>query len=78
MEQPRRFQLQRNVDVSGVSGTGIVCYGVLFGDGTVAVHWCGRRSTTAVWNDIRDLMDVHGHEGSTVLEWIDDDIDDPV
>lgn len=77
MDEPRRFQLNRLRDISGVSGTGIVAYGAQFNDGTVVVHWCGRRSTTAVWNDIRDLMDVHGHEGATVLEWIDDDPGNP-
>lgn len=73
MDQPRRFQLHRLKDISGVSGVGIVAYGVEFSDRVVAIHWCGRRSTTAVWNNIQDLMDVHGHEGSTVLEWIDED-----
>lgn len=76
MDVPRRFQLHRLKDVSGVSGVGIVAYGVQFNDLTAVVHWCGRRSTTAVWNNVQDLMDVHGHEGSTILEWIDEDDSD--
>lgn len=35
----RRFVFQRNEDVSGTSGTGIVAEGVQFTDGTVAVRW---------------------------------------
>ena len=32
---PRRFALVRHVDYTGVSGIGVVAYGVQFGDGHV-------------------------------------------
>ena len=68
---PKRFQLNRNNDVSGVSGTGVVAYGVMFSDRTAAMRWCSSLSSLAVYNDIDDVVSIHGHEGGTVLEWID-------
>lgn len=38
---PRHFQLVRDTDVSGVSGTGHVADGVIFSDGHAAVHGHG-------------------------------------
>ena len=35
----RLFKLQRKVDCSGVSGTGVVAEGVEFDDGQVALRW---------------------------------------
>jgi hypothetical protein len=40
--RPRRFVLERDVDVSGLSGTGVVADGVVFPDGIVALHYLGR------------------------------------
>lgn len=67
----RRFQLHRDVDVSGVSGTGVVADGVVFPDGTVALRWRGARSSTVVWGSIDDVEAVHGHGGATRLAWVD-------
>jgi hypothetical protein len=68
---PRRFQLVRHHDVTGVSGTGIVADGVLWPDGKVAIHWRGQRVSTAVWDTILDVQEIHGHGGATVICWID-------
>ena len=35
------FQLKRNIDNSGISGTGIVAEGVVFPNGKVVVCWKG-------------------------------------
>lgn len=67
----RRFQLVRDVDVSGVSGTGHVCDGVQFASGTVVIHWNGEHPSVVVWNSLDDAMAVHGHHGTTRVEWID-------
>lgn len=69
---PRRFQLIRHLDVSGVSGTGVVADGVQFDDGAVALRWKGDYPSTAVWDSIASILAVHGHAGATDLEWIDD------
>ncbi|WP_238152929.1 hypothetical protein [Kribbella speibonae] len=71
--RPRRFELVRHRDVSGVSGTGVVAEGVEWSDGTVALRWGGHYPTTTVWQDgIRALLSVHGHNGATTIHWLDD------
>jgi hypothetical protein len=75
-EVPRRFWLVRREDVSGVSGVGKVAQGVEWESGEVALHWSGSRSrpgvtSTATYKSADELLAVHGHEGSTVIEWID-------
>lgn len=67
------FTLQRHVDVSKVSGTGEVAFGVEFPDGAVAVRWPGEHPSTAAWSDIRDVEAIHGHEGATVVAYLDKD-----
>jgi hypothetical protein len=67
----RRFNLVRNEDESGVSGTGIVAQGVQFDDGTCAMRWLTEYSSTAIYNDIVELYKIHGHGGKTVIGWID-------
>lgn len=67
----RRFFLQRQVDVSGVSGTGRVADGVAFADGSAVVRWLGDRPSTVVWPRLADAEAIHGHGGATVIVWID-------
>jgi hypothetical protein len=60
---PRRFQLFRREDVSGV----------VWSDGTVALRWGGCFPTTTVWQDgIDALITVHGHNGRTIIRWLDE------
>ncbi len=68
---PRRFRLVRHVDVSGVSGTGVVAEGVEFTDRSAALRWHGDYPTTTVWESVESMIAVHGHAGATVIEWID-------
>lgn len=69
---PRHFQLVRDQDVSGVSGTGHVADGVIFSDGHAAVHWLGRWPTTTPHPDgIVSVKGVHGHGGSTRIVLLD-------
>jgi hypothetical protein len=70
---PRRFMLQRNTDVSGVSGTGHVADGVVWPDGTVAVRWRTPHASTAIWASFEAVEIVHGHNGATRVVWIDGD-----
>lgn len=64
------FQLQRDVDISGVSGTGIVADGVIFPAGTVVMHWRGEYTSTAIYKSIEDLEHIHGHNGATRIVWL--------
>lgn len=68
---PRRFLLERNTDISGVSGTGVVVWGVVFPDGRVAYRWNTPTATTCTADSIEDVVAIHGHEGATQLVWID-------
>lgn len=70
----RRFELHRDTDVSGVSGTGLVAEGVEFTGGTVALRWHGRWPTSVVFHDrgIDAVRQVHGHDGRTRVVWLDE------
>ena len=67
----RAFQLRRETDVTGVSGTGIVAEGVEFTDGTVALRWVGKNPTSVVFHDngIKSVEAIHGHDGLTRIEF---------
>lgn len=65
----RTFVLQRDVDVSGVSGTGVVAHGVVFDDATVVLRWEGKHQSTVIWRSIDDVIAVHGHDGRTNVVW---------
>jgi hypothetical protein len=67
----RRFQLVRDIDETGVSGTGTVAEGVMFSDGTASIRWHGERASTVVWASIDDALAIHGHGGLTRLVWLD-------
>lgn len=67
----RRFILRRNQDISGVSGTGDVAEGILFSNGKVVLGWLGRWPGVTIFDRVPDMMAVHGHDGATVLVWVD-------
>jgi hypothetical protein len=70
----RRFHLQRDTDVSGVSGTGIVAEGVEFSNGVVALHWTSDYPTSVVFHHrgIESVEAIHGHTGLTRIVWLDE------
>jgi len=65
----RTFVLERDTDVSGVSGTGTVCEGVQFSDGRCVMRWLGGLSSVAIYDSSDDLLAIHGHDGATRLVW---------
>lgn len=67
----RRFILRRHEDVSGVSGTGIVTYGIEWPDGTISLRWRGANPSFANWDSLGAVLATHGHDGKTEVEWID-------
>lgn len=67
----RRFNLVRNEDETGISGTGTVAQGIQFDTGRCAMAWLTSVSSIAVYDSIEDLVKIHGHGGKTVVEWID-------
>lgn len=69
--QMRRFRLVRDVDVSGVSGTGTVVEGVEFANGKVAWSWLSQYAVVSVCDSMAVLEHIHGHEGKTKVEFYD-------
>lgn len=67
----RRFELHRDLDVTGLSGTGVIVEGVEFGDATCAIRWRSIHPSTAVFDSVRTVLAVHGHSGATRLVWLD-------
>jgi hypothetical protein len=67
----RRFWLDRQTDVSGVSGTGEVAEGIQFTDGSVALRWISATPCTAVFDRLDQVAAVHGHGGATSIRWLD-------
>jgi len=71
---PRPFVLNRKVDATGISGTGVVAQGVEFADGVVALRWLGDWPTSVVFHDrgYLSVEHVHGHGGNTEIVWLPD------
>lgn len=65
----RTFRLVRDDDITGVSGTGVVCEGIEFSDGTAVIHWIvGAYHTTTIHPDgVGSVAHIHGHGGATRL-----------
>jgi len=68
----KRFYLNRKVDETGISGTGIVAEGVQFEDGTVALRWLSDLAATGIYSSIGDVELIHGHGGKTRVVWLDE------
>jgi hypothetical protein len=66
----RVFELLRDEDMTGISGTGKVAEGVEFSDGTVAMRWTTGVASTAIYRHIDDVIYIHGHQGRTRVHWI--------
>lgn len=67
----QRFYLVRNHDISGVSGTGVVAEGVMFSTSKAVLNWLNGVQSVDVYDSIEDLQTVHGHNGATVIQWLD-------
>lgn len=70
------FELHRDVDTTGVSGTGIVAQGVEFVQflnsssrlqlhRTVIVQWCGEIKSVSIYPSMDEMKKVHCHGGTT-------------
>ena len=68
----RAFVLQRDVDETGVSGTGVVAEGVEFSDGTVALRWTSAWPTSVVFHErgMESVVAIHGHGGKTRVVFV--------
>lgn len=69
---PRLFQLHRDTDVTGFSGTGVVADGVIWPDGTVSMRWRGEIRTTTEAACVAHIERIHGHGGATRVVLVGD------
>lgn len=70
--RPRRFQLYRRRDATGMSGTGIVAEGIEHRDGSVQYHWLTSPGTWQMAQSAHDVKHIHGHSGKTEVRYLDD------
>lgn len=70
-QRMRRFQLHRKKDETGVSGTGIVAEGVEFTNGAVVMTWYSPHRCVNVYESIKTVEELHGHEGDTSIVFLD-------
>jgi len=71
----RRFYVERDEDVHGKSGTGIVAEGVEFDNGWIAYSWLSPKATVTVTNSISIAEMLHSHGGNATnarIVWIDE------
>lgn len=68
----KRFKLNRLEDASNISGTGYVAEGIEFSNGRCALSWMTNWASIGVYDSIEDVEAIHGHNGKTVIEWIDE------
>lgn len=61
----RTFVLDRVVDETGISGTGIVAEGVIFSNGWVAMTWLTEVTSVVYYQNIQAVEKIHGHGGKT-------------
>lgn len=70
-----RFVLQRLEDETGISGEGFVAEGVQFTNGTVVLVWLTEvHSIAAIYDNIDIVDQIHGHNGKTIIHWLDKEI----
>ncbi len=67
----KRFILERVADPSKVSGIGDVAEGIQFTNGKCVLGWLTITPSVAIYDSIEALIKVHGHEGNTIVRWVD-------
>lgn len=68
------FELRRDVDETGVSGTGTVAQGVIFDNGWCALTWLTDHTSVVFYTSIVEVVAIHGHDGKTrVVQIVDAD-----
>ena len=72
LDAMKPFEMHRDVDESGVSGTGHVADGVEFDDGRVALRWRTNKdhNATTLFDSMSAVHSVHGHGGKTRIEYL--------
>jgi hypothetical protein len=66
----RRFELHRDIDATGISGTGIVAQGVRFTTDKCVLSWLTAVGSVAVYDSMAHVEAIHGHGGATRIVWV--------
>ena len=61
------FYLKREVDDSGVSGTGVVAHGVILRNGWCVLDWMTTHTSVGIYPSLEELEKIHGHGGHTKI-----------
>lgn len=61
------FYLQRDKDVSGTSGVGVVAIGFILPSGKCIMEWNSEIKTETIFNSINDIEKIHGHNNATKI-----------
>ncbi len=74
MDIMKTFEVIRNADFSGVSGTGLVLRGVVFPDGQTIIQWCSKSNVNSlgIYSTFEDFEFVHitSHpDNGTEIKW---------
>lgn len=72
----KTFTLIRLEDVTGISGTGIVAQGVEFDSGRCVMEWLTAFKSIGVYQNSNELIQIHGHDGKTVMQYDDGPFDE--
>jgi hypothetical protein len=67
----RTFDLIRDIDETGISGTGKIAEGVLFTDGAAVLRWTTANHSTCLYDSLAALEAIHGHGGKTRVVFSD-------
>ncbi len=68
----RLFTLQRDQDLTGISGIGIVAEGCVFSNGRAVLMWQARGLESLVLHDsLENIEKIHGHDGRTRVVFMD-------
>jgi hypothetical protein len=70
LKYTRTFLLIRNIDETGVSGTGIVAHGVILKSGRVVMEWLRPPCSIGMFGSMQEMIQIHGHGGKTKVRFI--------
>jgi len=71
LKELKPFYVDRIEDETGVSGTGVVAYGVVLPSGKVVMEWDTATSSITLFNNIKDVEKIHGHGGKTQIKFME-------
>ena len=73
----KRFQIVRKVDSVGITGSGVICEGILWSDGSATTTYRQPVSSETSWPDGIAALEktiLNPKVGNTELVWCEDDV----